>query len=206
MKYISRRSAVRLGMVAAAGLLIPKHAAYASEIPLSSSLTGEDSSGEVPIITDSAVKERLERSAQIWEECKTRALSEGYEIVTVTNPKECQSIQPLSTQATRVATTNEVDYDDGGPWINVHYYLSAMYDVDSNNRVSNLRNVSAVVTYGLYSPSIQLLGYTYTLADGGRTFVVRATLAVTCYVAGVARSAQWQETAFFYYTGVGAIY
>lgn len=209
MEKITRREAIGLGAMAIAGLVVPQGIALASE-PISQEDVRNAISPFGQLVTGNPTIDAInEKAARIWEKDVEQALAEGSEIITVVNPTPIDEIpleSSIATRAAKVAVTNEGNFSDGGPWINVNYKLAATYDVGSDNRVSNLRNHNAVLTYGLYNASIQILGYTYTLLDGGRTFSVRTTLSVSCYPAGVVRGATWQAASHFYYTGIGILY
>lgn len=200
MKEITRRAAIGMSALAVAELILPKSLAIASEaVPV----TEEDISSCL-ITGNPTIDEHNKEVALLWDEAVSKAKAEGSEIITVTNPEMIYT-EPSLARSTHVVSTNVSDFDDGGPWININYYLSAMYDINGN-WVTNFRNHTATVTYGMYSPSIQVLGYTQTVLDGGRTFAIRTTLSVTCYVAGVARSAQWQAYSEWSSSGSAYLY
>lgn len=209
MRSVSRRTVIGMSAVAMAGLLLPKDMAFASESATQAEMEEvlDIVAKEGYLVTGNPViDERNKEARRLWNEAVAQARLEGAEVITVVNPATENAARSSITRATKVVSTNESDFDDGSAWININYYLSAMYDVDSSNKVSNFRNHTATLTYGVYNPSIQILGYSATTVDGGRTYVIITTLSVTCYPAGVARSARWEATSYFYYTGVGKLY
>lgn len=211
MKKMTRRTAIGMTAFAVAGLAMPAGTAFALE---GESQKQEDVDSEKIIISpyhslvskEPIVDEVNKKAWDLWEEAMAQALAEGEEIVTVINPKIEVDAQQVVTRATKVVSTNTVQFANGGLWINIHYYISAMYDVTSAGRITNFRNVTATITYGTHNPSIQVLGYTHTLIDNGRTLVAKVTLSVTVYVAGVAQSERWEATAYFSAQGSGHIY
>lgn len=208
MRTISRRTAIGMSAVAMVGLMLPKSVALATEPELQED--GDESRAAIALCNclvtgNPTVDERNKEVGRQWDAAVAKALDEGSEIITVVSPEAEHNNSSGLTRATHVVSTNSGNFADGGPWINVDYYLSAMYDINGN-WVTNFRNHTATVVYGLYSPSIQMLGYTYTVIDGGRTFAVRTTLSVTCYVVGVARSAQWQAYSEFSSSGGAHLY
>ena len=197
--------------MAMAGLAVPAGAAYASEERLQKQGAYEGAGIVISpyhrLVSENPVVDGVNKEAwDLWEEAMAQALAEGEEIVTVINPKIEVDAQQAVTRATKVVSTNTVQFANGGLWINIHYYISAMYDVTSAGRITNFRNVTATITYGTHNPSIQVLGYTHTLIDNGRTLVAKVTLSVTVYVAGVAQSERWEATAYFSALGSGQLY
>lgn len=208
MKSISRRTAIGMSAIAMAGLVLPKRVALATVIEQDEHSSGSQVSispyGSL-VTGNPTVDEHNKEVGRMWEEAVAKAIAEGSKIIIVTDPEAEDNNGTSLTRATHVASTNAGSFADGGPWININYYLSGMYDIYGNS-VSNFRNHTATVVYGTYSPSIQVLGYTYTVIDGGRTLAVRTTLAVTVYVAGAALSAQWQAYSEFYSSSTAHLY
>ncbi len=211
MKKITRRTAIGMTAMAMAGMMLPSNTAFAAEAEGANA--GDDEDGADVVISpyhrlvsdDPVVDEQNKKAWCLWEEAMAQALAEGEEIVTVVNPKVSSDANQAIARARKVVSTNTVQYENGGPYINIHYYLTASYNVTSAGRIEDFGNLVPTVTYGLHNPTMQVLGYTKTLIDNGRTLVAKVTLSVTVYPASVAQSSRWEATVYFNSSG-GRIY
>ena len=220
---ITRRGLIGASVIGAAGLLLPKGIAYASEPELIRVDGGlgeifvgpDDDYRETAIATsvgciitgDEEVDKNNREAFRLWNDAVKKAVAEGSEIVTVVNQDQREArTEELSTRTIKTAYTQSKRYTSGA-FLSFDYQLKGEYDVTSS-KVSgwNKNNHKTVLLYSLYNGTISVNSHSFTTIDSGRTYAVHSTLYAKATVAGVTTAQLLQVYSEFYNNHKGTIY
>jgi hypothetical protein len=211
-QVIDRREMLGLATVGiaagAAAFIMPSGIAYASEeekIVTSDPRYALLNTMDYVKTGDAQIDQGNKEAFSLWREATAEASANGEEIITVVNPSVSNTKAGAPQLAVAAAGTKVALTDERGFWtgalISIDYKLALTYDVATNNQVSGFRNHSALLTYGLYNPSLDIIGYSYTRIDGGRTYAVNTTLYVKANLLAIVSGATFQKYSEYYYTG-----